>query len=297
MRKNIRNTQYDIRNTIMAWKLIKIRILGNSKVRDGSFSKRMLFTWCMLASVIMYLVPQDSSDKLQLAFAHIFHVPLNATRNFSLSSETQQNLKDTVPRKDYDILANENNVLNQQLKQMAENFQLLTDLNNYVGQNVDYIYGYIVPASANLQLSELTINCAGVKGLEKGQLVMSRNLTIIGTISNIAPEMKNAKVRLITDPDSKIPVRIEGLGQRLWMQGNGDNTAKIGNVSRDIEILPGQKVYALKHAGATDWDRYLGTVLKCKPDDKNPLLQDITVKPAWNIEELYEVAIIIEKQQ
>ncbi len=281
----------------MAWKLIKTRIIGNSTKREGSLSKRMLFTWCMLASIIFYVTPQDSSDKLQLAFAHIFHVPLNATRNLSLSSTTQKNLKDNVSKKDYEILENQINILNQQLKQMADNFQLLTDLNSYVGQNIDYIYGYVVPAAANINLSELTINCAGVKGIEKGQLVMARNLTIIGTISNIAPEMKNAKVKLITDPESNIAVRIEGLGQRLWMQGNGDNTARISNVSRDIEILPGQKVYALKRAGATDWDRYLGTVLKCKPDDKNPLLLDITVKPAWNVEELNEVAIIIEKQQ
>lgn len=281
----------------MAWKLIKIRILGNSKVREGSLSKRMLFIWCMLASVIIYLVPQDSSDKLQLAFAHIFHVPLDATRKFSLSSEAQPKLKDTVSRKDYDILENEKNILEKKLEQLAGNFQLLTNLNSYVGQNVEYILGYIVPATANLQHSELTINCAGVQGLKKGQLVMARNLTIIGTISNISPETRNAKVRLITDPDSKIAVRIDGLEQNLWMQGNGDNTARIGNVSRDEKILPGQKVYALRQADFTDWDRYLGTVIKCKPDDNNALLLDITVKPAWNIEELYEVAIIIEKQQ
>ncbi len=281
----------------MAWKLIKTRVLGNSKVREGSLSKKMLFIWCMLASVIIYLVPQDSSDKLQLAFAHIFHIPLDATKKFSLSSEAQQKLKDTVSRKDYDILANEKNILEKKLEQLTDNFQLLTNLNSYVGQNVDYILGYIVPATANLQYNELTINCAGVQGLKKGQLVMARNLTIIGTISNISPETRNAKVRLITDPDSKIAVRIDGLEQNLWMQGNGDNTSRIGNVSRDEKILPGQKVYSLRQADFTDWDRYLGTVVKCKPDDKNALLLDITVKPAWNIEELYEVAIIIEKQQ
>ncbi len=281
----------------MTWKLIKTRVLGNSKVREGSLSKKMLFIWCMLASVIIYFVPQDSSDKLQLAFAHIFHVPLNAARKFSLSSEAQQKLKDTVSKKDYDILANEKNMLEQQLKKLVNDYKFLTDLNSYVGQNVDYIRGYIVPATANLQNSELTINCAGVQGLKKGQLVMARNLTIIGTISNISPETRNAKVRLITDPDSKISVRIDGLEQRLWMQGNGDNTARISNVSRDEKILPEQKVYALRQADFTDWDRYLGTVIKCKPDDNNALLLDITVKPAWNIEELYEVAIIIEKQQ
>ena len=281
----------------MAWKHIKNRTLGNSTNREGSITKRMLFTWCMLASVILYLMPQDSSDKLQLAFAHIFHVPLNATRNFTLSAGTQQSLKNTVSRRDYEILENEKNILDIKLKQMEDNYQLLTKLNSYVGQDIGYILGYVVPATANLQHTELTINCGGVTGLEKGQLVMARNLTIIGTISNIVPELKTAKVRLITDLNSNIAVRIEGQSQRRWMKGKGDNTAKIGKVSTEEKIKVGQKVYAVRNAGFTDWDRYIGTIEKFKPDDENPLLWDITVKPAWKIEELEEVAIIIEKHK
>ena len=202
-----------------------------------------------------------------------------------------------VSRRDYENLKNEKNMIEQRLKKLIKDYNFLTDLNKYPGQNIDYILAYIIPAAADRQRSELTIHCGGTKGLEKGQLVMSRNFCIIGSISYVAPEMETAKVRLITDPESKIPVCIEGLEQKLWMQGNGDNTAKISNVSREIEIPPGQEVYALRQAGFTDWNRYIGTVLKQKYDDTNPLLLVITVKPAWDIEELNEVAIIIEKQQ
>ena len=281
----------------MAWKQIKTRVLGKDLNREGSLSKRMLFTWCMLASTILYLVPQDSSNKLQLAFARLFHIPLSASRNFSLSAGTQQNIKDTVSRKEYETILHENYLLKKQLRQQIDDLGFYKELNSYVGQNIDYVLGYIIPASANVQHSELTINCAGVKGIEKGKLVMARNLSIIGSISYIAPEMRIAKVKLITDLDSNIPVRIEGLDQDLWMQGKGDNTAKIKNVSKEEKITQGQRVFAIRSAGFTDSERYIGTVLKYKPDDENPLLLDITVKPAWKIEELNEVAIIIEKQQ
>lgn len=278
----------------MAWKQIKTRILGKNIKRAGSLSKRMLFTWCMLASIIFYLIPQNSSNKLQLAFAHVFRIPLSAGRKISLSTGTQRNLKDTVSRKEYETLRNDYFNLTEKYNQQIKDFKYLMELNSFVGQNVDYILGYIIPAAADQQHSELAIHCGGVKGLEIGRFVMARNFTIIGTISYIEPKMEKAKVRLITDPESNIAVRIEGLDQKLWMQGKGDNTAIIRNVEE--KITPGQKVFAIRQAGFTDSDRYLGTVSKCIPDDKNRLLQEIIVKPAWNIRELNEVAVIIKKQ-
>ncbi|MBN2588275.1 MAG: hypothetical protein JXA96_00300 [Sedimentisphaerales bacterium] len=279
----------------MAWKQIKTRIIGNSTNREGSLSRRMLFIWCMLASVIFYLIPQDSSNKLQLAFARVFHVPLSASRNFSLSNRTQQNLNDTVSKKKYDELENSYHNLEQRLIKLADDFQHLTNLNSVVGQNVGYILGTV--SIADNKNSNLAISCKGTNGLRIGQFVLERKNCIIGRIIDISPKMAEAKVQLVTNPDSQIAVRIEGLNQDLKMQGNGDGTAKISMVSREQKISIGQNVFVSIRNGFLDSNMIVGTISRFKPDDKNPLLWDITVKPKWELEEIFEIAVIIKQQQ
>ena len=280
----------------MAWKQIKVRILGNNTSRSGSLSRRMLFIWCILASVILYLVPQNYSNKLQFTFAHIFSFPLSMESNVSLSASTQQKIGDTIPKKQYDALNNSYVNLQQQLLAQQEKFRQLDKLNNSViGQNIAFIMGNIIPAAADRQYSELTINCDTTTGLKKEQFVLARNNSILGRITDISTQLGKAKVRLITDPDSKIRAKIDGLEQNLQMQGNGDGTAKIGMVSREKKIKIGQKVFALPQPGFLDSPMIVGTVTKCKTDDKAPLLWEITVAPAWQLEELDEIAIIVMK--
>ena len=250
----------------------------------------------MLAGGIFYMVPQNYSNKFQLAFAHIFSFPLGISSNVSVLSRTQQNAGDTVPMKEYITLQNKYADLEQNLLQQRRELRRLAGLyNNYVGQNVQFIYGYIIPASSDLQNSELTIECRGTNGMEKGQFVLARDNSIIGRVTDVFPQIGKAKVRLITDSESKIAVKIDGLNLDLLMQGNGDNSAKIGKVSREEKIKEGQKVFALRVPDYLDSPMIVGTISKCRTDDKQPLLWEITVKPSWELEELKEVAIIIMK--
>jgi rod shape-determining protein MreC len=278
----------------MAWMQIKVRILGNNTSRSGSLSRRMLFIWCLLASIIFYLVPQNYSNKLQFAFAHVFSFPLSMESNVSLSASTQQRIGDTIPKKQYEALYNDYLNLQEQLRKQKEQFKSLDRLNNSViEENIAFIMGHIIPAAAERQYSELIINCGTTTGLEQGQFVLARNNSILGKITDISPQLGKAKVRLITDPDSKIGAKLEGLNQNLQMQGNGDGTAKIGMVRRENKIKVGQKVFALEQPGFLDSPKIVGTVSKCKTDDKAPWLWEITVTPAWELEELNEVAIIV----
>lgn len=281
----------------MAWKLIKTRVIGNNTYRTGSFSRRMLFIWCMLASGIFYMIPQSYSNRFQFAFAHVFRFPLSAAKNINLSNITKDRHKDTVPKKQYDDLVNRYNNLEQTLLQQRRELQRLSELNSHVGKNYEFIHGDVIPAAADSRHSELTISCRGTTGLEKGQFVLARDNSIIGRITDIFPQFGTAKVKLITDPDSKIAVQISGLAKNLQMQGNGDNTAKIGFVSKEQELKTGMEVFALRQSNFLDANMIVGTVTQFKPDDKQPLLWDITVKPSWEIEELNEVAVIVKKTQ
>ena len=274
----------------MAWKQIKVRILDRNKSRPGSVSRRMLFTWFMLAGFILYLSPQSFTQKFQLTFAHIFNVPLSIGKNIPILG-AQQQTKDMVPRDKYIKLENHRDNLEQALRQLEEEFKTLYGLyNNYVGQNVEVVLGYTIPATADRSQNELTIECRGSKGLAKGQFVVAHN-SIIGRITEILPQFGKAKVRLFTNPDSQIAVKVAGLN-KVIMQGRGDNTAKILNVPMKNKIEVGQNVFAIREEFLPS-PMIVGKVTQCKTDDRNPLLWDITVKPAWNLDQLDDVGIII----
>jgi rod shape-determining protein MreC len=276
----------------MARMQIKVRILGRNKTRFGSVSRRMLFTWFILASFILYLFPQSFTKKFQLTFAHIFSLPLNIGENIPIPLRSQQYLEDIVPRKKYIELENYCANLQQKLLQQRREFDILYGLyNNHVGKNVEFVLGYIIPATADRSQNELTIECRGSKGLATGQFVVAHNC-IIGRITEIFPQIGKAKVRLITDPASQMAVKLAGLN-KVMMKGHGSNSAKILNVSTKYKIEVGQEVLAIRKPGFLDAPMIVGKVSECKPDDNNPLLWDITVEPAWNLEQLDDVAIII----
>jgi len=275
----------------MAWKQIKVSIFGRNKSRSGSVTRRMLFTWLMLAGSILYLSPQSVTQKFQLTFAHIFNVPLNIGGSIPILG-AQQQIKDMVPRDKFLELENHCANLEQARRQLEDEFKTLYGLyNNYAGQNAEFILGYTIPATADRTKNELTIEYRGSTGLSTGQFVVAHN-SIIGRITEILPQFGKAKVRLITDPESQIAVEVAGLNKVL-MQGRGNNSAKILNVSMKNKIEVGQHVYAIREPGFLPAPMIVGKVTQCKTDDDNPLLWDITVTPAWNLDQLDDVGIII----
>ena len=77
------------------------------------------------------------------------------------------------------------------------------------------------------------------------------------------------------------------------MQGNGKKAAKVQLVSTKYKVRTGDIVYAQKKPGFLGIPVIVGTVDQCKSDDDNPLLWDIMVKPACDIENLTEVSVIV----
>jgi len=64
-------------------------------------------------------------------------------------------------------------------------------------------------------------------------------------------------------------------------------------IALSVIIKIGDIVYAQKRSGFLGTPVIVGTVAQCKSNDENPLLWDITVKPACDIESLRDVAIIV----
>ena len=254
-----------------------------------------MFGFFILAGLIIFFAPQSLTSKLQLAFFRVFNKPLSISRNFTLAASNRQSLSTVAERNRYIRLRNllANNI--QWLRQERQKVEELSGLRNRsVWKDVNFVLADVITAFADGLHSEFVINRGKNDGLAEGQFVLDQ-CSIIGTIS--ALDSRTARVRLVTDPKSKIVVKIAELNVGAIMQGNGDNSAKILLLPIEYKIKIGDIVYVQKHPGFLDTSMIVATVSQCKRDDENPLLWDITAKPACDIQRLKRVTVIIMNSQ
>jgi len=245
----------------------------------------------MLAGFILLFAPQKLTSKFQLAFAHLFRFPLSIGRNISLSARVQQPLRDVVSRREYNKIQNYLANVEQELNQKHLKLKKLSGYDRlYSLEGAKLVMADVSTDAIDALHAELIINRGHIDGLAVGQFVLGDN-SIIGTISELSS--RTARVKLFTDPTSKIAVKIEKLNIDRIMQGSGNYSAKIPLVSKEHDIKAGDRVYARKEPGLLDAPMIIAKVAKCKQDDENPSVWDITVEPACNIEILNDVAVII----
>ena len=210
-----------------------------------------------------------------------------------MTAQTQQPLAGIVSRsetKDSNYIA----TLEETLAQERKKFKRLYGLyNTYVWEGTDFALADVITKdTADGSGNELTIDCRKTTGLAKDQFVLGDE-SIIGRISDIFPQISKAEVKLITDPTSRMPVKVAGL--KSILKGSGNNSAKIEMVKSEVKV--GENVFTLKKPGFLDAPMIVGKVSECNRNQKNPSLWDITVVPACNIEQLEDVAIIIMNPQ
>jgi len=260
--------------------------------KQTKVSRRMLFTWFMLTGFIFLFAPQNFTSKFQLAFVHVFRWPLSIGGNLALTAQTQQPLAGTVSRSEnqhLNYIANLEETLAQERKKFKKLYELY---NTHVWEGTDFALADVITATVDGSRNELTIDCRKTTGLAKGQFVLGDE-SIIGMISDVFPIISKAEVELVTDPKSRIPVKVAGL--KNIMKGSGNNSSKIEMVKNKVEV--GENVFALKKPGFLDAPMIVGKVSECNRNQKNPSLWDITVVPACNIEQLEDVAVIIMNPQ
>lgn len=275
----------------MARKLIRDRVPKRDDVRLGALSRPMLFTWLMLTGLILLFAPQNLTNDLQFAFARIFRWPLTIGKNISLYARTRRSTPGVSFDKDsqyQNYIAN----LQEQLRQKNQDIIELSRLRDrfHALENAGLIMADVYRSTINGTRSELTINRGKDDGLAKDQFVLGDN-SIIGMISDVSP--RTAKVKLFTDPASRIAVRIGNLNIDKLMEGSGNDSAKIKLLSIKHKVRVGDKVLTRKKPAFLDASMIIGTVAQCKRDDREPLMWDITVKPVCDIERLNRITVII----
>lgn len=261
------------------------------EVRLGPLSGRMLFTWLMLAGLILFFAPRKLTNKLQFTFVRIFGLPLSLSRSISFSSRSEPLATEVVSRGLYNRLQNHLANVTEQLQMEHQVVEVLSGLRNrFPLEGANLVCADVITTSIGAEHSKLIINRGENDGLAKDQFVLSDN-SIVGTISDVSP--RTARVRLFTDPDSKIAVKIGTVKTERLIHGNGNDSAKVKLLARKYKIRAGDKVMVRQKPGFLDAPIIIGVVAKCRTDDVNPSLWDVTVKPVCDIEKLQRVSVII----
>jgi len=267
-------------------------------------SSRIVFAWFMIAGLIFFFAPQSWTGRLQLTCAKIAEAPLRAGRTLSSRAETDSSAADVVSRAQYDMLRNRLANVTQWLSDERQKVEELSRLSNRpIWKGASFLQADVIKVSMTDSFCEMIINRGSDEGIGKGQYVLGDE-SIIGTVSQVAPRI--AKVRLITDPESKLAVKIAdevqaaGSGKKRraeetesLMHGMGNNSAKILLLPAKYKVTLGSTVYVRKNPGLLDTAIMAATVTQCGRDAENPLIWDIKVEPACNIKALEHVVVII----
>jgi rod shape-determining protein MreC len=274
----------------MAWKQSTFRSNNHRKTRLDAISRKMLFIWLMLAGLIIILAPHRWTNRLQFTFERLFSWPLKIGSNFSLARSTQQPLSIPLDR-DENKYKNYSANLEQEIKQLQLKIQQLSGIRNRLSlEGVSFPLADIISGRISDTRAELTINRGTDDGLALNQYVMA-DYCIIGTISELSS--RTARVKLFTDPTSKINVKIGDLEVYRIMKGTGNLSAKILDLQTTHDVKAGDNVIACKVPGLLDVPMIMGTVAQCENDKKNPIVWDITVQPACDISNIKNVAVLI----
>ena len=257
--------------------------------KQEKVSGRMLFTWFMLTGCILLFAPQSLTGKFQLAFVDIFRWPLSLGGNVALTARTQESYDENLgggQERLLNVIAN----LEQTIAEYRRKFQAQHKYTPYVWEGADVALADVIEHPVDGPRNELTIDFRKRKGLAIGQYVLGGE-SIIGTISDVFPQMGTARVKLITDSTSMIPVAFAR--EKNIMYGTDGGVAIIRQVKNKINV--GERVFALKKPDIQDLDAPIitGRVSRCERNPKEAAVWDITVVPVCDINSLEDVAVII----
>jgi rod shape-determining protein MreC len=248
----------------------------------------------MLGGLIFLFLPPSVTGKVQLAYARIFRVPLETGRVVTLESlkappsktisieERTRLLK--VQQRQANHIAN----LQAQLDEARGQIDALSRLSSVPEWNrMSFQLASIISDPGQAQ-TELLIGRGGDDGLAVGQFVLGDN-SVIGTVSDVLDQ--TAKIKLITDPTSRIAVRVAELDVRGVMEGRRPGVAAIPQVPAKREAKVGDLVYALKTPGFPGVSIVTAEVVASRRDPEYPQLWEITVRPVCDVANLKNVAV------
>ncbi|MBW8036693.1 MAG: hypothetical protein FVQ79_13975 [Planctomycetes bacterium] len=256
------------------------------------FPVGVVFVGLFSLALFLFLVPSRYTTRINYLFVKITSPVLN------LFPKSVRFRDDMVSRQEYDDIVTAYAKTHAQLLRLRGDYSKVSGLHQSLPEIEGQIMmGKVVRTSLIGGRSELVIDKGADDRLQVGQYVLScEPYTVIGTISEVVEGM--ARVRLVTDRRQHLAVSILGKGSRDYLpgqlQGKNSEIAKIPLRSqKKYDIRVGDVVYASPQPGFLGLEVIVGNISEVKPDDREPLLWDISVKPIEDFSRLTDVAILV----
>jgi len=132
-------------------------------------------------------------------------------------------------------------------KLQSENKKLNDLLGVVHDQSVKYVTARVIAGSGGSLSNMLIVNTGKKHGVRKGQAVISER-GIIGRISEVSN--RSARVMLLTDINSRVPVLVESNRTRAIMTGTNTARTKLIHLPQGARVTPSDRIITSGHGGA-----------------------------------------------
>jgi len=129
----------------------------------------------------------------------------------------------------------------------AENQQLRSLLNFPVDPQTRQVTGRVIGDSGGSFVRSILVAVGAERGVAKGEAAMTGE-GMVGRVSEVGE--RSARVLLITDLNSRIPVVVESTRDRAVLAGDNTVRPRLLYLSPDARLSPGDRVLTSGHGGA-----------------------------------------------
>ncbi len=140
----------------------------------------------------------------------------------------------------------------------AENKSLRSLLKMKLDPSLSYISARVMADSGNAYVKSLLLSIGEDDGVQKGGAVLGSD-GLAGRIVEVGNA--SARVLLVTDINSRIPVLIEGVSQHAVMAGTNENMPVLVHLPPGMEVPVGSRVITSGHGGVFPYGLPVGQVV------------------------------------
>ncbi|MBC7132926.1 MAG: rod shape-determining protein MreC [Roseovarius sp.] len=233
----------------------------------GGPLKRLLLALVLLCLVAIFLLWRIDSPRVERFRAQVVDrvVP---SMDWAMAPVTGA-VKVLRDFQSYQRMYQQNQDLRRELQQMKawkeaalqleqENARLL-DLNNVqLDPRLTYVTGVVMADSGSPFRQSVLINVGARDGIMEGWAAMD-GLGLVGRISGLGA--RTARVILLTDTSSRIPVTVQPSGQRALLIGDNSRAPLLDFVEAPDQVRPGDRVLTSGDGGVFPAGLVAGTVV------------------------------------
>jgi rod shape-determining protein MreC len=220
-----------------------------------AFAQR--FAFLMLLAGAIGLVVLGKIDTLLVERARV-HVADAFTPILSALSEPLRTVESVVEElRDLGRLRAENDLLREQNERLlrwqtvarqleSENRELRELMNFKSGRVPNQVTARVIADSGGAFVRSVLVDAGARDGVEKG-LAAVTGLGLVGRVIEVGN--RSARILLVTDLNSRIPVVLASSGQRTVLAGDNSDRPRLLYLPVDLNIIAGERVVTSGHGG------------------------------------------------